>query len=190
MHLPCLLPSFIHSLIPFFNHFLALTPTANRKGRQQCAHAPHPRPLSPSFLRGEGGQSVKRSWPPTLDCDDLSSLWISNAASLVTRLHPNSLHPPLGGSAASPGELPGRGYSRDAFKSDAPISEPTLSAEPWGALGGEPWGRAPGGQPWGTALGTALGDSLGGQPWGQSINHRGRAPHRRVVARTVLGDRA
>jgi hypothetical protein len=123
-----LLPSFIHSLIPFFNHFLALTPTANRKGRQQCAHAPHPRPLSPSFLRGEGGQSVKRSWPPTLDCDDLSSLWISNAASLVTRLHPNRLHPPLGGSAASPGELPGRGYSRDAFKSDAPISEPTLPA--------------------------------------------------------------
>jgi hypothetical protein len=169
MHLPCLLPSFIHSLIPFFNHFLALTPTANRKGRQQCAHAPHPRPLSPSFLRGEGGQSVKRSWPPTLDCDDLSSLWISNAASLVTRLHPNSLHPPLGGSAASPGELPGRGYSRDAFKSDAPISEPTLSAEPWGALGTSLGDRALG-EPWGQSI------NHGDEPWGQSINHRGRAP--------------
>ena len=79
---------------------------------------------------------------------------------------------------------------------------------PWEALGtglGRPWGQSESaealgterkrrdkrtghglGRPWGQsiwALGVeALGTEGLGGPWGQSINHRGRAPHRRVVA--------
>jgi hypothetical protein len=118
------IPSFLHSFIPF----QASNPTANRKGLFQSAHGPSPPSPLPFVPQGRGVTKCGRWLSPPLECDDLSSLWISEGVCLIPSLYPNSLHPPLGGSVASPGELPGRVCSRDAFNSNAPITEPTLPA--------------------------------------------------------------
>jgi hypothetical protein len=68
--IPSLIHSFTHSLIHSFTHsfhhsfvpsFLSKPPTQQPIARacSSLLTAPHPRPLSPSFLRGEGGQSVE-----------------------------------------------------------------------------------------------------------------------------------
>jgi hypothetical protein len=88
-----IIPSFLHSFIPF----QASNPTANRKGLFQSAHGPSPPSPLPFVPQGRGGTKCGRMLSPPLECDDLSSLWISEGVAVVPRLHPNSLHPPWEG---------------------------------------------------------------------------------------------